>query len=112
MRRVLIRFSEALDTVGFALIVASVVYFIIGTVAGVVHGNMLDWTFCGSAHYLFDVEWCGIEGTTAEPAFNHFIHRLMNVSLPWFGIFWGFLLVGISSVFLKILEYKYSDAER
>jgi hypothetical protein len=108
MRQFLIRIVEFLDTIGFALIVGSVVYFIIGTVVGVVHGHMLDWTFCGSAHYLAGVEWCGIEGDTSEPAINHFIHRLVNVTLPWFAMFCGIILVAASSFILKLLSYRYS----
>ena len=108
MKQHLIRFVEAMSTLGFSLIVGSVIYFIIGSVVVVVHGHMLDWTFCGSMHYMFGVEWCGIEGNTGEPAVNHFIHHLMNVTIPWFGIFWGFLLVALSSLLLKLLDYKYA----
>jgi hypothetical protein len=107
MKQFITRTVEMFDTLGFALIVGSVVYFILGSVAGLVGGRMLDWTFCGSAHYLLGVEWCGITGDTDEAPINHFIHRLMNVTLPWFGIFWGFVLVGVCAVLLKLLDYQY-----
>jgi len=108
MKSFLLRIVEFLNTLGFALIIGSVVYFIIGNVVSVVHGNMLDWTFCGSAHRWFGVEWCGIEGNTGEAAINNFIHRLMNVTIPWFMMFWGIVLAGVSSLFLKLLGYRYT----
>jgi hypothetical protein len=106
MKTALLRITEILNGLGFSLIVGSIVYFIIGNVTSVVHGNMLDWTFCGSAHHLFGVEWCEIEGHTHEAWLNQFIHRLMNVTLPWFMMFWGFVLVGVCSVLMKALEYQ------
>jgi hypothetical protein len=107
MRNFLVRLVEILDTIGFSLIVGSVVYFIIGSVTSVVHGQMLNWTFCGSAHYIAGVEWCGIEGHTREVWLNQFIHRLLNVTIPWFMIFWGLVIVALCSLFLKLLDYKY-----
>ena len=103
----LTRLFEILNTIGFALIVGSVIYFIIGNVVSVVHGDMLDWTFCGSANHLLGVEWCGIEGHTGEVWFDQFVHRLMNVTIPWFMMFWGVLIAGVSSLVLKILGYQY-----
>ena len=103
----LIRFVEIINTFGFALIVGSVVYFIIGNVVSVVHGDMLDWTFCGSAHHLLGVEWCGVEGHTGEAWFDQFIHSLLNVTIPWFMMFWGIVLASVSSLLLKVLGHRY-----
>ncbi len=107
MKQHLTRAVEAVNSLGFSLIIGAVIYFIIGSVAGLVHGTMLSWTFCGSAHYLFGVEWCGIEGSTREAVINHLIHRLLNVPLPWFMMFWGFVLVGLCSLLLKLLDKQY-----
>ena len=51
----LIRVVEIVNGFGFALLTGSVIYFIVGSVARLVHGNMLDWTFCGAAHGLLGV---------------------------------------------------------
>jgi hypothetical protein len=107
MRSILIRTIEILDTIGFCMIVGSIVYFIIGSVTSVVHGAMLDWTFCGSMHYIFNVSWCGVEGDTREIWLNQFIHRLMNVTIPWFMMFWGFILVAICSLLMKLMDLTY-----
>jgi hypothetical protein len=108
MKALLIRLVEILNGLGFALIVGSVVYFIIGNVAALAHGTMLDWTFCGTAHRLLGVEWCGVTGDTNDPSVNHFVHHLINTTLPWFMLFWGFILVGISVPLLKLLGYTYA----
>jgi hypothetical protein len=106
-KKAVIRAVEVINGFGFSLIVGSVIYFIIGSIAGLVGGEMLNWTFCGSAHRLLDVDWCGIQGDTGEAGFDHFIHRLFNVTIPWFMMFWGFVLTGISSLLLNVLGYKY-----
>jgi hypothetical protein len=103
MKKSAIFVVEKLTSFGFFLIVAAVIYFILGSVARLVHGDMLDWTFCGSAHHVLGVEWCDIEGSTGEAGINHFIHRLLNVTLPWFMMFWGFALVALCSLALKLL---------
>ena len=100
------------DDCGFALIVGSIVYFIIGNVASLVQSSMLDWTFCGTAHRLMGVEWCGVTGETSDASVNHFVHRLVNATLPWFMLFWGLVLVGISIPLLKLLGYSYARASR
>jgi hypothetical protein len=92
------RLVDVIYSFGFSLIVGSIIYFIVGAVASLVHSHMLSWSFCSSAHYLFGVEWCDVYGTTEEHWLNHFIHRLLNVALPWFLMFWGFVLIGICSV--------------
>jgi hypothetical protein len=107
MKKYVIIAVERLTSLGFLLIIGAVIYFILGSVARLVNSDMLDWTFCGSAHRLLGVEWCGIEGATGEAAFNHFIHRLLNVTVPWFMMFWGFALVGLCSVLLKLLGKEY-----
>jgi len=102
-----IRAFEVIDTFGFALIVGAVIYFILGFICGLVGGHILDYTFCNTAHHLIGVEWCGVEGHTGDAIFDQFIHKLMNVTLPWFMIFCGFVLTGISALALKLLNYKY-----
>jgi hypothetical protein len=101
------RAFEIIDTAGFALIVFAVMYFIIGFICNLVGGHILDYTFCGSAHTLIGVEWCGLEGHTGEAIFDQFVHKLMNVTLPWFMIFCGFIMTGISALMLRILGYQY-----
>jgi len=107
LKRATIRAVEIINGFGFSLIVGSVIYFIIGSVAGLVGGEMLDWTFCGSAHRLLDVDWCRVQGATNEPWLNHLIRHVINATIPWFMMFWGFVLTGISSLLLKILGYRY-----
>ena len=109
------RLSEMLNAAngfGFMLIVGSVLYFIIGNVVTLVHGDMLDWTFCSSAHRLFGVEWCGIDGGISESGLDHFIHRLMNVTIPWFMMLWGVVIVSLCSVLFKLFAGFLTPAER
>ena len=107
MKKSITSATEIVNTVGFALITGAIIYFIIGSVAGLVHGNMLDWTFCGSAHTLLHVDWCTLKGNTGVPFVDTFIHRLVNVTIPWFMLFWGFLLVALSTLGLKLLGHDY-----
>jgi hypothetical protein len=69
---------------------------------------MLDWTFCGSAHHLLGVEWCDGGTHTGEAWFDQFTHRLLNVTIPWFMMFWGLVLAGVSALLLKALDYQYT----
>ena len=102
------RAIEAVNSAGFALIIGSIIYFILGSVASLVGGKMLEWTFCGSVHHLGGPDWCPIEGSTGNPAINYFIHHLINAPLPWFMIFWGFVITGICALLLKLLDHKYT----
>lgn len=102
------RAIEAVNSVGFSLIIGSIIYFIIGSVASLVGGKMLEWTFCGSVHRLGGPDWCGIEGSTGNAALNYFIHHLINAPIPWFMIFWGFVLTGICALLLKMLDHQYA----
>ncbi|MGB9152952.1 MAG: hypothetical protein WCD70_07680 [Alphaproteobacteria bacterium] len=102
------RITEVANSIGFSLIIGAVIYFIIGSVASLVGGKMLDWTFCSSAHHLFGVEWCGIASPTGGSGLKYIIHRLLNVPLPWLMIFWGFVLTALCSVLLKLLDQPYT----
>ncbi|MDR3448413.1 MAG: hypothetical protein P4M15_01455 [Alphaproteobacteria bacterium] len=109
-RETALRAVEAVHTLGFSLIVASVVYFIIAEVVKLVGSDMLDWSFCGSVHYWGGPNWCGVEPTTGMAWFNTFGHKLLTVPLPWFMIFWGFLLVGICFFLLQALGFQYNKS--
>ena len=108
VKKPLTRVVDAVNSLGFSFIIGAILYFIIGSVASLVGGKMLDWTFCGSAHYLAHVEWCGIGTPTGGSAVRYFTHRLMNVPLPWLMLAVGFALTAICSLLLKMLGYRYS----
>ena len=103
LKSFLITVIDAIYSFGFGLVTSSVIYFIIGSVAEIVHGKMLEWTFCGSVSYLFGPDWCGAQIEGGSPWFNHFIHRLLNSTIPWFMMFWGIALICLCSLLLKIV---------
>ena len=102
-KQFLITVIDAIYSFGFGLVTASVIYFIIGSVAAIVHGKMLEWTFCGSVHEWFGVDWCDYQIAGASGWTNHFVHRLLNSTIPWFMMFWGFALIIICQILLKIV---------
>ena len=103
----LTRFVEILNTIGFALIVGSVIYFIIGNVVSVVHGDMLDWTFCGSAQpyswrrmvrHRRPYRRSLVRPVRPSPDERH--HSVVHDVL-------GRRLAGASSLLLKVLGHQY-----
>jgi len=98
---------EKISGIGFFLVIASVIYFIIGSVVGLVGGDMLDWTFCGSVKHVFDVEWCGYEPHMGWAWGDLFIHRFINADLPWVMIVTGLVILAICLPLMNLLGYKY-----
>jgi ABC-type microcin C transport system permease subunit YejE len=108
----LARAIDLVNSFGFALIIGAVIYFIIGSVASLVGGAMLDWTFCGSVHRLAGINWCGFGEPSGGSLVRYLLHRLMNVPLPWFMLFWGFVLTAVCSLLLKLLDSEYRPPGR
>jgi hypothetical protein len=94
-------FIEFFNSIGFSLIIGGIVYFIIGSVASLVNSSMLEWTLCGSAHYWFRADWCSFGEADPSASLKYLFHRLLNVALPWFMFFWGFLLTAVCSIILR-----------
>ncbi|MDE1900061.1 MAG: hypothetical protein KGI37_00260 [Alphaproteobacteria bacterium] len=102
-----VRFLEKVSGVGFFLVIASVIYFIIGSVVGLVHGDMLAWTFCGSVHHIFGPDWCGYAPHTPWAWGDLFVHRFINAALPWVMIVLGLVLLAVTLPLMNALGYKY-----
>ena len=94
---------EFFNSIGFSLIIGGIIYFIIGSVASLVNSTMLDWTLCGSARHLFDLEWCSFGEADGTHSVKYFMHRLLNVALPWFMLFWGFVLTAFCAIILRFV---------
>lgn len=101
----LLRAIETVCTIGYFMIVGSVVYFIIGAVARQVHHNMLDWTMCGTLLGLFHADACNYAPHLGFEGLDHFAHRVVTAPIPWFMMAVGLMLVGLSLPLIKLLSY-------
>ena len=98
----MLRVVGVVYTFSFALIMGSVFYFILGTVAKLVGGDILGWTFCGTTGQMLNVDWCDARLHTGLDDIDGYSNRFINMALPWFMMFWGLVLGGISYMILKL----------
>ncbi|MDE2029562.1 MAG: hypothetical protein KGI97_03255 [Alphaproteobacteria bacterium] len=105
-KSLLLTVVEKIYTVAYFLIIAGVVYFILGAVTSLVGGQMLHWTFCGAAHSVFGVDWCGYTPHTGWAWGDLFVHRLINAALPWTMIVIGVVGVCVCWPIMNSLGFK------
>lgn len=107
----LLRAVEAASAVGYFLVIASIAYFILGAVTGLVGGDMMKWTFCGSAHYLFGANWCDFTPNTGWVWGDNFVHKLVNAVLPWVMMVAGLALLAICLPTMRALGFQHKTRD-
>lgn len=106
-----LRAVELISSAGYFLVIASIAYFILGAVTGLVGGDMMKWTFCGSVHHLFGANWCGFTPDTGWAWGNMFVNKLLNAVLPWVMMVAGLVILAVTLPALRALGFQYKTRD-